>query len=191
MEDGEEGGELQQQGWRRNSEEEMDRERWMCVILWTPFIYTWNKRPGLGYKRLSWWGLKWNWHFQFVPWHVCLGLFTHSSASLAILLPTPSFLLSLALSLFLPSASLQTSSHINLSLTFFLPYLHPLERPQSNKEIWSGFLYRVSQTCPGKHMCTLYYKYAFSTGGSFQERRAKHMHQRLITQSGQEIKNDK
>lgn len=77
------GGErmMQQQGWRRNREGEMDREGWLCVILWTPFIYTWNKRPGLACKPLSWWGLKWNWHFQFVPWHVCLGLFTHSSAS--------------------------------------------------------------------------------------------------------------
>lgn len=35
----------------------------------------------LACKRLSWWGLKWNWHFQFVPWHVRLGPFTHSSVS--------------------------------------------------------------------------------------------------------------
>lgn len=30
---------------RRNRECEMDREGWLCVILRTPFIYTWNKRP--------------------------------------------------------------------------------------------------------------------------------------------------
>lgn len=84
---------IQQQGWGRNSKGEMDGERWLCVILWTPFIYTWNKRPCPACKRLNRWGLKWNWHFQFVPWHVCLGLFTHSSASpsLAILRSTHSF----------------------------------------------------------------------------------------------------
>lgn len=30
---------------RRNRKCEMDREGWLCVILRTPFIYTWNKRP--------------------------------------------------------------------------------------------------------------------------------------------------
>lgn len=35
-----------------------DRERRLCVILWTPFIYTWNKGPRLAGKRLCWWGLK-------------------------------------------------------------------------------------------------------------------------------------
>lgn len=85
---------------RRNRECEMDRERWLCVILRTPFIYTWNKRPALACKRLSWWGLKWNWHFQFVPWHVCLGLFTYSSASPT--LANPPFPLFLSLSLFHP-----------------------------------------------------------------------------------------
>lgn len=82
---------VRQHGWRRNGEGETDRERWLCVILRTTFIYTWNKRPALACKRLSWWRLKWNWHFQFVPWHVCLGLFTHSSASptVAILLFHP------------------------------------------------------------------------------------------------------
>lgn len=60
----------------------IDRERLLCVILWTPFIYTWNKRLRLSHKRLSWWAPKWNWHFQFVPWHVwLLLLFSHSSFS--------------------------------------------------------------------------------------------------------------
>lgn len=163
---------IQQQGWRRNSKGEMDRERWLCVILWTLFIYTWNKRLGLGYKRLSWWGLKWNWHFQFVPWHVCLGLFTHSYASPpAILLSTPSFS---SLSLFLSPSHysfplpLYKPPPLSISVQLPLPYLHPTERPQSNKEIWSRFLYRIHQTCPGKHMCTLYYKYSFCTRDSFQ-----------------------
>lgn len=146
-------------------------ERWLCVILWTPFIYTWNKRLWLACKRLSWWGLKWNWHFQFVPWHVCLGLFTHSSASptLAILLSTRSFSSFSHYSFPLP---LHKPPPPSISVGLSLPYLHPPERPQSNKEIWSRFLYRIHQTCPEKHMCTLYYKYAFCTRDSFQETNA-------------------
>jgi len=150
-----------QRGWRRNREGEMDRERWWCVILWTPFIYTWNKRPGLACKCLSWWGLKWNWHFQFVPWHVCLGLFTHSSASpsRAILLsdsfPTPPFPISPSpshYSFLLPVCKPPPPS---ISVRLSPPYLHPPERPQSNKEIWSRFLYCIFHTCPEKqHMCT-------------------------------------
>lgn len=57
----------------------------------------------------------------------------------------------------------------SISFRLSLSYLHPPERPQSNKEIWSRFLYRIYQTCPEKHMCTLYYKYAFCTQDSFQE----------------------
>ena len=153
---------------------EMDRERWLCVILWTPFIYTWNKRPGLACKRLSWWGLKWNWHFQFVPWHVCLGLFTHSSASPthAILLSTPSFSslsLSLSTSPYSFPLPLYKPPPPSISLRLTLPCLHPPEHPQSNKEIWSRSLYRIHQTCPEKHMCILHYKYAFCTQDSFQE----------------------
>ncbi len=172
---GKRGGErmIQQRGWRRNSEGEMDRERWLCVILWTPFIYTWNKRLGLACKRLSWWGLKWNWHFQFVPWHVCLGLFTHSSASpsLAILLSTPSFSsLSLSPLLIIPSLYLFTNLLPHQSQSDFLsPTSIPQNAHSQTEEIWSRFLYRIYQTCPQKHMCTLYYKYAFCTQDSFQE----------------------
>lgn len=151
----------------------MDRERWLCVILWTPFIYTWNKRPGLACKRLSWWGLKWNWHFQFVPWHVCLGLFTHSSTSpsLTILLSTPSFS-SLSRSHYPFPLPLHKPPPPSILVGLSLSYLHPLECPQSNKEIWTRFLYRIYQTCPGKHMCTLCYKYAFCTRDSFPEKDA-------------------
>lgn len=129
---------IRQQGWRKNSEGEMDRERWLCVILRTPFIYTWNKRPVLACKRLSGWGLKWNWHFQFVRWHVCLGLFTHSSAS-----PTLAILLFLSFS---PShysfpLPLYKPPPPSISVGLSLACLHPPERPQSNKEIWSRFLY--------------------------------------------------
>lgn len=147
---------IRQQGWRRNSEGEMDRERWLCVILRTPFIYTWNKRPALACKRLSWWRLKWNWHFQFVPWHVCLGLFTHSSASpiLAILLSTPSFS-SLSLSHYSIPLPLYKPPPPSISVGLSLACLHPPERPQSNKEIWSRFLYLIYQTRPEKHMCIL------------------------------------
>lgn len=153
---------------------EMDRERWLCVILWTPFIYTWNRRPGLACKRLSWWGLKWNWHFQFVPWHVCLGLFTHSSASPthAILLFTPSFSsfsLPLSPSHYSFPLPLYKPPPPSISVRLTLPCLLPPEHPQSNKEIWSRSLYRIYQTCPEKHMCTLHYKYAFCTRDSFQE----------------------
>lgn len=163
---------MQQKGWKGNSEGKMDRERWLCVILWTPFIYTWNKRPGLGCKRVSWWGLKWNWHFQFVLWHVCLGLFTHSSASpsLAILLSNPPFSLSLSLSLFLPYTSLQTSSPINLSLTFSHLPQSPPKRSTVKQGNMNQIPYQIYQTFPEKHMCTLYYKYMSGTWDSFQRR---------------------
>lgn len=163
------GSMMRKQVGRRNSNGEMDRERWLCVILWTPFIYTWNKRPGLASKRLSWWGLKWNWHFQFVPWHVCLGLFTHSSASptLTILLSTPSLFLSLTL--IIPSFYPFTNLRPYHSRSDFLFPFSPPERPHSNKEIWRRFLYRIYQICQEKHMWALGYKYAFCTRDSFQE----------------------
>lgn len=182
---------MQQKGWKGNSEGKMDRERWLCVILWTPFIYTWNKRPGLGCKRVSWWGLKWNWHFQFVLWHVCLGLFTHSSASpsLAILLSNPPFSLSLSLSLFLPYTSLQTSSPINLSLTFSHLPQSPPKGPQSNKEIWTRFLIRYTKHFQ-KNTCAHCTINICPAHGTPSREGCRQIHQRLITWSVQEVKYD-
>ena len=175
---------IQQQGWRRNSEGEMDRERWLCVILWTPFIYTWNKRLELGYKRLSWWRLKWNWHFQFVPWHVCHGLFTHSSASpsLAILLSTHFFSnlsLSHSLSLFLPSTSLQTSSHINLGPTFSpLPPSHrtPTVKQGNMEQIPLSHIPNTSRETHVQH----YTINMHSAHGTGSREGCQQRHQRLI-----------
>lgn len=176
------GGErmIQQQGWGRNSKGEMDRERWLCVILWTPFIYTWNKRPGLARKCLSWWGLKWNWHFQFVPWHVCLGLFTHSSASpaLAILLSTPHPPLPLIIpSLYLLTNLLHHQSQLDfLSLTF-IPQNAQSQTRKYGADSFIAYCKHVQ-----RNTCALYCKYAM-----FPRDRCQQMLQRLIAFSIQEI----
>ena len=62
-------GELKKQS--KGEEDRRDRQLWISV--WRVLIYTWNKWQDFGaWEALV--GSKWNWHFQFALWHICLGL---------------------------------------------------------------------------------------------------------------------
>lgn len=115
------------------------------------------------------------------PWSfhtfLCLTLLLQSSY------PPPLPHLSLPLSLFLPSTSLQTSSPINLSWTFARN-----AHSQAGKYGADSFISYTKRI--NRNMRAIYYKYAFCTWDTFQETGARECIKRLTAELVQEIKNE-